>query len=129
MVSSNNVEITRTRPDLPFLVETIPHCFWFRREDRQMPAVVYYQKICTIHKKTHVLKSFLNKTADHKAWNFIKKRLQHRCFPANTRKFLNNLFIRTSVYACFCRDFTKWLIKAFFLDRRFQNHLALAVLQ
>ena len=86
-----------------------------------MPAEVYYQKICTIHKKTHVLKSFLNKAADHKAWNFIKKRLQHRCFPANTGKFLNNLFRRTSVYACFCRDFTKWLIKAFFLDRRFQN--------
>ena len=32
-------------PDLPFVVETIPHCFWLRREDRQMPPEVYCQKV------------------------------------------------------------------------------------
>ena len=45
MVSTNNVEITRTRPDPPFFVDTIPHCLCLRREERQMPPEVYYQKI------------------------------------------------------------------------------------
>ena len=31
---------------------------------------------------------FFNKVADLKACNFIKKRLQHRCFPVNTAKYL-----------------------------------------
>ena len=30
----------------------------------------------------------LNKVADHKACNFIEKRLQHRCFPMNIATFL-----------------------------------------
>ena len=32
-------------------------------------------------------KSLLNKVAGLKAWNFIKKRLQHRCFPVKFAKF------------------------------------------
>ena len=31
---------------------------------------------------------FFNKVADLEACNFIKKRLQHRCFPVNIAKFL-----------------------------------------
>ena len=31
---------------------------------------------------------FLNKNASFQSWNFIKKRLQQRCFPVNTVKFL-----------------------------------------
>ena len=58
------MQITRNRPDLPFLPETIPYCFWFRKEDQQMPPEVYYQEICNIHNKTHMLKSLLNKAAD-----------------------------------------------------------------
>ena len=50
--------------------------------------------------KTGVLKSFknsqenicvgvsVNKVTCIQAYNFIKKRLQHRCFPVNTTKFL-----------------------------------------
>ena len=37
-----------------------------------------------------------------KAWNFIKKRLQHKCFPVNIVKFLRkpnlmNIILRTAV--------------------------------
>ena len=39
-----------------------------------------------IHKKTPLLELLFNKVAglkDWKDWNFIKKRLQRRCFPVN----------------------------------------------
>ena len=34
----------------------------------------------------------LKNIADLKVCNFIKKRLQHRCFPVNIAEFLKNLF-------------------------------------
>ena len=34
-----------------------------------------------------MLESLFNKIAGLKVCNFIKKRLQHRCFPVNFRKF------------------------------------------
>ena len=45
-----------------------------------------------IHKKAGVLESLLNKFADLRACIFIKKRLQHRCFPVNIAKFLRATF-------------------------------------
>ena len=38
-----------------------------------------------------MLESLFNKVA--KACNFIKKRLQHKCFPANIAKFLKTAFL------------------------------------
>ena len=38
--------------------------------------------------RTPVLESLFNKVAGLKAWNFIKKRPQDRCFPVNIAKFL-----------------------------------------
>ena len=43
------------------------------------------------YRKTPVLES-LNNVADLQANNFIKKRLQHRCFPVNVAKFLRTAF-------------------------------------
>ena len=40
----------------------------------------------------HALESLLNKVASLKPCNFIKKRLQHRCFPVNIAKFLRTTF-------------------------------------
>ena len=37
-----------------------------------------------------------NKAAGLKAWNSIKKRLQHRCFPVNTAKFLRTPFLQNT---------------------------------
>ena len=46
---------------------------------------------CNIHRETTVLESLFNKVADL-AYNFIKRRLQHSCFPVNIAKFLRALF-------------------------------------
>ena len=40
-----------------------------------------------IQRKTPVLESLFNKFAGPQACNFVKKRLQHRCFLANITKF------------------------------------------
>ena len=47
--------------------------------------------LSTILRKTPVLKSLFNKVAE--ACNFIKKRLQHRCFPVNIAKYLRTTFL------------------------------------
>ena len=46
------------------------------------------EKFGKFHRKTIVLESYFNKVADLKACSFVKKWLQHRCFPMNIAKFL-----------------------------------------
>ena len=47
-----------------------------------------------------MLEPLFNKAAGLKACNFVKKRLQHSCFPVNIAKFLRiNFFYRTSLVA------------------------------
>ena len=45
-----------------------------------------------IHKKTPVLESLYNKFAGLKAFDFIKRKLQHRCFSVDTARFLRASF-------------------------------------
>ena len=72
---------------------------------------------CSI--KNTVLKRFAIFTGTHLCWNlffnFIKKRLQDRCFTVAK-------FWRTYAYGCFWADFRKWLSGTMILDSRFQNH-------
>ena len=53
------------------------------------------QESYNIHRKTPVLESFFkNENADLQSSNFIKKRLQHRCFSVNIAKFLRALVLK-----------------------------------
>ena len=47
-----------------------------------------FEKFRKIYRKTPVLESLFNKGAGIQACNFIKKRLQQKCFPVNIAKFL-----------------------------------------
>ena len=40
----------------------------------------------------HLWESLINKIAGQKACNFLKKRLQQMCFPANITKFLRTVY-------------------------------------
>ena len=51
-----------------------------------------FLKFHKIHWKTPVLESLFNKVAGLKAYNLIKKRLRHRCFPVNIAKLLRTAF-------------------------------------
>ena len=44
------------------------------------------------HRKTPVLESLFIKVADLQAYSFIKKRLQHRRFPAKSMKVFKNTY-------------------------------------
>ena len=52
-------------------------------------------KIFVIFTEKHLCWSlFLNKVADFQACNFIKKRLQHSCFPVNIARFLSTPILK-----------------------------------
>ena len=53
----------------------------------------------SIHRKMSVQESFLE--SGLKVCNFIKKRLQHRCFPVNIAKFLRTAFSQNTSSGCF----------------------------
>ena len=50
---------------------------------------------------------FFNKNADLQSWNFIKKRLQHRCFPVNIAKSLRTPVLKNICERLFER-FPTW---------------------
>ena len=51
-----------------FLVETIPHCFWLKREDRQMPPEVF----CKKKKLFAFRKNFAIFTRKHLCWSLFQ---------------------------------------------------------
>ena len=54
-----------------------------------------------------MLESLFNKAAGSQPCNFIKKRLQHRCFPVKFQNYQEHLFYRTSpVAASFVKSTT-----------------------
>ena len=71
-----------------------------------------FRKLCTFTEASHrrcsvkkrVVKNFANFTGKQlKACNFIKKRLQHRCFPEK--------FLRTSIFKNICEQLLLNLLK------------------
>ena len=64
-----------------------------------------YRSCSQIFLKIGALKNFTNFTTEHLCWhhflikfliNFIKKRLQHNCFPVNWAKFLRRSFLQNT---------------------------------
>ena len=55
------------------------------------------QKLLLKNKKTFLLESLFNKVAGIQSYYFIKKRLQHRCFPVKFAKFLKNTYFEENV--------------------------------
>ena len=51
-------------------------------------------KFSNIYRKTAMLESLFYKVAGLKAYIFIKKRLQHRCFAVNIAKFLRTPILK-----------------------------------
>ena len=62
-----------------------------------------FLKISQITQEIPVLESLLNKVADFHTCSFIKKELQHRCFPVKIGKFffMNTCFYRIPPVADF----------------------------
>ena len=60
-------------------------------------------KIFAIFAGKHLCWSYLLIVTGLDAWNFVKKRLQHRCFLANIAKFLRSFILKNVCERrCFC---------------------------
>ena len=71
-------------------------------------------KVCNIHRKTPVLVSLFGKIASLEVFKFIKKRLQHRCLPANIANFLRQFYLKNTTSGCYCTWNSRgiWLYKS-----------------
>ena len=65
----------------------------------------YSLKFIKFYRKTPMLEPLFNKLAYLQVYNFIKKRLQHWCFPVKIEKFL-----RTTLFIEHLRCLLKWII-------------------
>ena len=61
-------------------------------------------KVCNIHRKTVVLESLFSEVSSLEAYTFIKKRLQHRCFPVNILMFFRKFYLKNTTSGCFCTN-------------------------
>ena len=74
---------------------------------QNQPFANGFQNGCSLkfhkfHRKTDMLKSLFNEAAVPQAWNFIKKRLHHKCFPVKLVNCLRNY--------TFFAEHLKWLV-------------------
>ena len=58
-----------------------------------------FLKFCKFHRKTPMFEFLFNKVAGLRPCKFIKKRVEHRCFPVKFAKFLRELW-RTFANEC-----------------------------
>ena len=122
-------EDTLTGSATPFSKNHHTLCFWLRREWRQMPNTEQWlhqtdknsHRRCSIKKaalknfaivrKMPALESLFNIVAYLLASNFIRKRVQHRCFPTGTflrKSILQNASVLT--LGSNCSEFCFWIV-------------------
>ena len=74
-----------------------------------------------------MLKSLFNKVKGLQAFNFIKKRLQHKCLPVNIAKFLRaGFYLLSSSGGCFCLLHVNASLCSNHVDTRYRINLKMA---
>ena len=84
-----------------FIQFSMQYITTIRTSRSQMFFEIGVLKVCNIHRKTPVLESLFSKVASLEAYKFIKKRLQHRCFPVNIANFLRKFYLKKTIGGCF----------------------------
>ena len=73
-----------------------------RSSQWRCPVKKVFVKFSKIYRKAHVLEPVFNKVAGlRRVYNFMKRRLKHRCFPMTFAKILRTLILKTSANDCF----------------------------
>ena len=67
-----------------------------------------------------MLESLFDKVAGLQDCSFIKRRLQHRCFPVNTANFLRTAILK-NIWECLLLYLTDFLEQLVFREAIFQN--------
>ena len=92
-----------------FACEQIKHnLFWFISFKHSLGYVLQnrsFQKFRKTYKKTPLPEFLSDKVVQHQACNFIKKRLQFRCFTVNFAKVLEASVLQNSSGECFSFQF------------------------
>ena len=65
-------------------------------------------KISQYSQESTCVGSLYNKVAGVKACNFIKKKLQHRCFPVSIAKFLRTVFVYNASGGCLSNSLNQY---------------------
>ena len=78
-------------------------CVYFFRSSRSHVffKMGFLKNFANFTRETPVLESLLNKVARLKPCKFIKKRLQHMCFPVKNANFLKTPFLQNTSGGCF----------------------------
>ena len=99
---------------------------YFIKSSHRLYKKAALKNFAVFKRKTTVLKSLFHKVSALQPCNFIKNRLQHRCF-------LVAKFLRTSTLKNIQRLLLNWLYEVidwnFALDCHFQNHPESVILQ
>ena len=85
-----------------FIQFSMQYITTIRTSRSQMFFEIGVLKVSNIHKKTLVLESLFSKVASLEAYKFIKKTLQHRCFPVNIANFLKKFYLKNTTGGCSC---------------------------
>ena len=80
----------------------------YRSSRRRCSVKKVFLKVSQVSQKTPVLESLFNKVTGFQV-NYIKKRIQHRCFPVNNAKFLRTpilkkICIKLLLVLVFCKN-------------------------
>ena len=91
------------------MFERVPKANWQGTKTKKQPFEFFLRNRCSwkfrnVHRNTPVLESLFNKGAGLKGCNFIKERLQRRCFPVNVAQFLRIAFSWNISAGCFCKS-------------------------
>ena len=87
--------------EFPEMASTVKFFFAVADTNRFSPDRSCSEKFRNIQSKTPVLKSLFNNVTGMKTCNFIKKRLQRRCFSVNIAKCLITLETRAVLIEIF----------------------------
>ena len=85
-----------------FIQFSMQYITTIRTSRSQMFFEIGVLKVCNIHRETPVLEPLFSKVASLEAYKFIKKRLQHTCFPVNIANFLRKFYLKNTTGGCFC---------------------------
>ena len=93
---------------------------------------MFYKKSCSqkclnTHRKSPALESFFRKLQTFRAATLLKREYTQVFYCCEI--FSKHLFWRISAHGCFWTDFTRWWLRALFLDNHFKNHLDSVILQ
>ena len=84
--------------------QKLQQCF-----NQKQPPEVFYKVVLNTHRKAPILESLSNKVAGLKAFNFIKKRPQHKCFLVYIAKFLSTPILKNICNQLLLHNVWEWL--------------------